>query len=88
MICRYCNSDLTAKELDYNVGRCIYCGQKIPIHQISSVKPMDDAIKEAINQFGSSILLDNRKFVAVFVDYAPKLKASKKALSIALNAKS
>ena len=49
---------------------------------------MDNAIKEVVDRFGYSILLDNRKFIAVFMDYAPKLKISKKALSIALQAKS
>ena len=88
MICKYCNSNLTAIVLDYNVSRCIYCGKKIPQQQTSSDKSMDNAIKEVVDRFGYSILLDNRKFIAVFMDYAPKLKISKKALSIALQAKS
>lgn len=74
--------------LDYNVSRCIYCGKKIPQQQTSSDKSMDNAIREVVDHFGYSILLDNRKFIAVFMDYAPKLKISKKALSIALQAKS
>lgn len=88
LICENCKSNLTATELDYNVSRCIYCGKKLPKQQTSSDKSMDDAIKEVVNHFGYSILQDNRKFIAVFVDFAPKLKVSKKVLSVALQAKS
>lgn len=46
---------------------------------------MDEIIKSIIGQFGTRILLDEKKFISVFVDMAPRLKNEKNILAVALS---
>ena len=46
---------------------------------------MKDVIKKIVDENGEEILLDKKKFISLFMDYAPQMKDERKFLEMALN---
>ena len=46
---------------------------------------MKDVIKRIVDENGEEILLDKKKFISLFMDYAPQMKDERKFLEMALN---
>lgn len=84
MKCINCGSEWTAKGTYSQVRSCPFCGQSLTASNEDD-KSLDSVLKIIFDQFGTELLLDRHKFIAVFVDLAPKFKQEKKIITIALN---
>ena len=86
MKCFNCGSEGNTNFSYSQLINCPFCGQSL----LSSDENDDEmtvskVIKVIIDQFGSEIILQKNKFLAIFEDYAPMLKKEKKIISIALD---
>jgi len=84
MKCINCGSEWTAKGSYSQVRSCPFCGESLTPLNVDD-KTLDSVLKSIFDQFGTNLLLDCNKFIAVFVDMAPKFKQEKKIIAIALN---
>lgn len=83
MICEKCKSEWNTPRSFYQSNKCPFCGATLI--ESKSQDTMENVVKQIFEQFGSEILLDKNKFLAIFVDYAPKMKKERKMLAIALD---
>ena len=84
MKCINCGSEWIAKGTYSQVRSCPFCGESLSPASEDDIT-LDSVLKNIFDQFGTDLLLDRNKFIAVFVDMAPKFKQEKKIISIALN---
>ena len=84
MICKKCKSEWSTSSRFFNSNKCPFCGATLEEVK-ENQGTMETVVKQIFEQFGSEILLEKNKFLAVFADYAPKMKKERKMLNIALD---
>lgn len=86
MICKKCKSEWSTSGRFSKPNKCPFCGATLILEEVKESRgTMETVVKQIFEQFGSGILLDKNKFLAVFADYAPKMKKERKMLTIALD---
>lgn len=83
MKCNYCGSEWKIVGVHSQDKSCPFCGKKLIVPFIDE-PTLYSSIKMIFNHFGYELLRDNKKFLAVFSDIAPKMKSERKMIGVAL----
>lgn len=85
MKCQKCGSEWKNTNQLMEITMCPFCGKSLSEREDSN-KPLTAGyvIKKIIEQFGVDIILNKKKFLSIFSDFAPNMKMEKKILSVAL----
>ncbi len=86
MKCEHCGAEWTIGKKQMVVSHCPFCGEAlVQERQTENVLSMETALRVIIGIYGTGIISDQRKFISVFKDVAPKLKDEQKILNFSLS---
>ena len=82
MKCPNCSAEwYLPEQIHTNLSMCPFCGTSLQCGSSKAFSTMDDVLCEIIRRFGTDILRDGRKIVAVFSDLAPQLRKERLLLN-------
>lgn len=83
MKCNFCGSEWKIVGTHSQVKSCPFCGKEL-IVPFTDETSLDSSIRTIFDHFGYELLRDNKKFLSVFSDIAPKMKSERKMIEVAL----
>ena len=82
MKCPNCSAEwYLSEKIHTHLRTCPFCGTSLQCSHDKVLSTMDDVLCEIIRRFGTDILRDGRKTVAVFSDLAPQLRKERLLLT-------
>ena len=84
MKCSKCNREWTSEHTNSKIMNCPFCGAPLVSDLGKSDElTMQDVVSMIVECFGTEIIAQEKRFLAVFKDFAPKLQYEHKILKIA-----
>ena len=80
MKCTKCKAEWTQGNVKSQLSACPFCGASlVSMAAVSEPQTMADVMARIVGQFGEEILSQDKRCLAVFKDFAPKMERSRKS---------